>query len=160
MLLRRPVGTRRGPGLLGSMARTAVVAGTATATAGAVHRWSERRQAEAAEVRAAQQAVHDQQMQPDDQVQADRQVEQGEQRAQPLGQAQADQRMQGEQQGPITRPDGRAGAQPTQDRAARAGSVTPGVDLMSQLRQLADLRAAGVLTEAEFTAAKAKLLGT
>ncbi|MEU7999840.1 SHOCT domain-containing protein [Catellatospora sp. NPDC049111] len=123
MLLRRPVGTRRGPGLLGSVARTAVVAGTATATAGAVHRWSERRQAEAAEVRAAQQAVHDQQLQLDDQVQAERQAERGEPQAQPLGQA-------------------------------------PGVDLMSQLRQLADLRAAGVLTDAEFTAAKAKLLGT
>ncbi|MFC7248171.1 SHOCT domain-containing protein [Catellatospora aurea] len=142
MLLRRPVGNRRGPGLLGSMARTAVVAGTATATAGAVHRWSERKQAEAAEAQAAQEAVHDQQAQDDQHVEA--------------GEAQADRPVQSAAEA----------AQPTRSAAPRATSTPPasavvgGVDLMSQLRQLADLRAAGVLTEAEFTAAKAKLLGT
>jgi hypothetical protein len=31
---------------------------------------------------------------------------------------------------------------------------------MTQLRELAELRAAGVLTDIEFTAAKARLLGT
>jgi hypothetical protein len=35
---------------------------------------------------------------------------------------------------------------------------TAGVDLMSQLQQLVELKAAGTLTEAEFTAAKARLL--
>lgn len=138
MLLRRPVVTRRGPGLLGSMARTAVVAGTATATAGAVHRWSERRQAEAAQAQAAQQAVHEQQAQPDRRAQADPQA----QHAQPPD--------------PATEPTPPAAPQP----ASVAPASAPAVDLMSQLRQLADLKAAGVLTDAEFAAAKAKLLGT
>lgn len=51
---------RRGrPGLLGTVARTAVVAGTATATAGAVNRHQEQKQAEkqaAADQQAAEQA--------------------------------------------------------------------------------------------------------
>ncbi|NUT47363.1 MAG: SHOCT domain-containing protein [Saccharothrix sp.] len=37
-MLIRPFGPRRGPGLLGAAARTAVVAGTATAVSGAVRR--------------------------------------------------------------------------------------------------------------------------
>ncbi|GAA1417978.1 SHOCT domain-containing protein [Catellatospora coxensis] len=150
MLLRRPVVTRRGPGLLGSAARTAVVAGTATATAGTVHRWSERQQAAAAEAQAAQQAVHDQQAQADPGAQADQQ-------AQADPEAQAGQEARADRQ-----PQAEAAARPTPSAAsvAPASAATGGVDLMSQLRQLADLRAAGVLTEAEFTAAKAKLLGT
>ena len=38
MLRRGPVGVRRGPGLIGTAARTAVVAGTATAVSGNVAR--------------------------------------------------------------------------------------------------------------------------
>jgi hydrogenase maturation factor HypE len=72
---------RRGPGLLGTMARTAVVAGTASAVTGALRR----RQAEKAQ------------------------------------------------------------------EAARA-------DLTGKLKELADLHSAGVLSDAEFAAAKAKLL--
>ena len=76
---------RRGPGLLGTMARTAVVAGTATAVTGAVRR----RQAE---------------------------------------------------------------------RARLAGLQTDPTDLTSTLKELADLREAGALSDEEFAAAKAKLL--
>ncbi|MEV4411039.1 SHOCT domain-containing protein [Catellatospora sp. NPDC049609] len=105
-MLRRPPVVRRGPGLLGTVARTAVVAGTASATAGAVCRWSDRRQQAAAQEEAARQAVHEQQ----------------------------------EEEPP---PASAAGA-----------------ELMAQLQQLAELKAAGALTGAEFAAAKAKLLGT
>lgn len=54
------MGARRGPGLLGTAARTAVIAGTATATSRAVVGHSERRQQEQA---AAQQAAYEQQQQ-------------------------------------------------------------------------------------------------
>ena len=42
--------------------------------------------------------------------------------------------------------------------AAPPASADPG-DLVGQLRQLGDLKAAGVLDDAEFAAAKARLLG-
>lgn len=97
------------PGLLGMAARTAVVAGTAQATAGAVSRRqanrSQQQQYEAQQYEAAQQA------------------------AQP-------------------------GPPPS---AAPAGS---GINdaLLTQLTQLGELHGKGVLTDAEFAAAKAKLL--
>lgn len=47
-------------------------------------------------------------------------------------------------------------APPAAPTAAPAG---PSDDLMSQLQQLADLKAAGILDDAEFAAAKAKILG-
>lgn len=62
MLRRRAVGVRRGPGLIGTAARTAVVAGTATAVSGRVGR----RQQEKA---ASQQAAAEQQAQQDAQAQ-------------------------------------------------------------------------------------------
>lgn len=99
-----PIGRRFGrPGLIGTAARTAVIAGTAQATAGAVaHRQQNRH---------AQQEV-----------------------AQPPA-------------APPPAPAPPAPAPPAAD------------DLLSQLQQLAQLQAAGVLTPEEFTAAKAKLLG-
>jgi len=101
---------RRGPGLLGTVARTAVVAGTATATANAVSNRQTRRA----------QAADDEQAQQDAQQQAVN-----------------DQQQPGASMG------------------------TPGGDdLASKIKQLADLNAAGALSDAEFTAAKAKLLGT
>jgi hypothetical protein len=57
MMRRRPM--RRGPGLVGMAARTAVVAGTATAVAGHVHEKQSEKQeakAEAAQAQAAQAA--------------------------------------------------------------------------------------------------------
>ncbi|GIG55319.1 SHOCT domain-containing protein [Demequina activiva] len=90
------------PGLIGTMARTAVISGTATAVSGNVAR-----------------------------------------RQQGRAQAQQEQAYVEQQQA-------------AQVQAAPA----PANDLMSQLQQLADLKAAGVLDDAEFAAAKAKLLAS
>lgn len=109
---------RRGPGLVGTMARTAVVAGTASAVSGNVHR----RQAERynAKQDAAAQAAYEAQV-------ADQSVAQ----------------MAAMQ------------AQLNSLQAAPAG----GDDVTSQLVKLGELKAAGVLSDEEFAAAKAKLLG-
>jgi membrane protease subunit (stomatin/prohibitin family) len=61
-MLRRP-GFRRGPGLLGTMARTAVVAGTATAVAGGVRRRQMAREDQAAEEQEVRAAALDSQAQ-------------------------------------------------------------------------------------------------
>ncbi len=89
------------PGLVGTMARTAVIAGTAQAVTGNVAR----RQA------ARQQA----------------------------------------QQEPAPPPPAPA--------AAPVATAPPADDLMAQLSRLADMKAQGLLTDAEFAAAKARLLG-
>lgn len=111
------------PGLLGTMARTAVVAGTASAVVGRVQGAQAQHaqvQAEAAEFRAQQQrATLDEA--------ARRAVE-----------------------------DAQAQARPQPEAAPTGGSAA--TDLMAQLQQLATLHAQGVLTDAEFSAAKAKLL--
>jgi thiaminase len=93
---------RRGPGLVGMAARTAVVAGTATAVSGRVAR----RQAN----------------------------------------KYADQDAQYVQQ---------------QTAAATQGAVeaAPAEDSTAQIQQLAQLHASGALTDEEFAAAKAKILG-
>jgi hypothetical protein len=105
------------------MARTAVVAGTATAVVG----HSQNKQA------AKQQAAADAQMQ--DQQIADMQ-------------AQMD-AMQAQQAAPPP---------PPAPAPAPAAAPAGGGDLMGELTKLADLKAAGVLTDEEFAAAKAKLL--
>jgi hypothetical protein len=94
---RRGVG-RRGPGLVGTAARTAVVVGTAQAVGG---RAARRQQAAAA---------------------------------------------------PAAAP-----AAPAPVDAPPAGGLTD--DAIAQLKQLAELKDSGVLTEEEFAAQKAKLLG-
>ena len=111
------------PGLVGTMARTAVVAGTASAVAGGVRNkqaaGAQAAQQEQAQAMAQQQAVADSQAQI-----ADLQAQLNAQQAPP----------------------------PPPAPAAGGG------DLMGELQKLADLKAAGVLDDAEFTAAKAKLL--
>ncbi|WP_146073475.1 SHOCT domain-containing protein [Cryobacterium sp. N22] len=103
---------RRGrPGLLGMAARTAVVAGTATAVSGNVQR---RQQGRAQDAQAQAQADAD-------------------------AQAQAEYDAQQQQQ---------AAAPPASGDSA----------LLDQLNQLSQLHNAGVLSDTEFTAAKAKLL--
>ena len=109
------------PGLVGMAARTAVVAGTATAVSGAV---SGKQQA------AAQQQAEAQQYEAQQQQAAMQQAA-----AEAVAQQQA------------------AAAPPA--AAASAG----GSDVIAQLQQLADLRAQGILSDEEFAAAKAKLLG-
>jgi hypothetical protein len=99
------------PGLLRGVARTAVVAGTATAVSGRV----QRRQAEKYAGRDAQ-------------IYADRQAAYDQQAAPPP--------------------------------AAPPPAPAPQVDVVSQLKSLAELRDQGILTDAEFTAQKAKILGS
>ena len=98
------------PGLLRGVARTAVVAGTATAVSGRV----QRRQAERFADRDAQ-------------IYADRQ--------------------QAYQQTAAAAPPAPAPAAPAQ------------ADPIEQLKSLAELKAQGILTEEEFAAQKAKILG-
>ena len=103
------------PGLLRGVARTAVIAGTATAVSGRVAR----RQAEKYTDRDAQ-------------IYADREA------AYEQATAQA----------------------PAPVAAAPAPAAAPEADLMDQLQKLGDLKAQGILTEEEFAAQKAKLLGS
>jgi hypothetical protein len=110
-------------GILGTVATTAVVAGTATAVSNRVTDHQVNKQAAQMNEQYAQQAAYDNQAQMQDM------------------QAQLNQ-MQ---------------AQQVQAAATPAPAEAP--DMMSQLQQLAQLKDAGALTEAEFTAAKAKLLG-
>ena len=104
-------------GLIGGMARTAVVAGTATAVSNRVSRRQANRWAEK------------------DQQQADAAAYEEEQAA-PQQQAYAP---------PPPPPPPQAPAQ---------------ADVLSQLQQLGELKSAGVLTEEEFAAQKAKILGS
>jgi Short C-terminal domain len=124
-------GMRRGPGLVGTMARTAVIAGTATAVSGAVVGHQQNKQMEKqAEIEAQYQAQAD-----------SSQVQQM--------QAQLD-AMQAQQAQAAIAP----APAPAPAPAAAGGS-----DLLAQLTQLQGLKDAGVLNDAEFAAAKAKLLG-
>lgn len=103
------------PGLIRGVARTAVVAGTATAVSGRV----QRRQAEKYAERDAQIAAN---------------------RTEAYNQQMA-------QQAPAPAP------------AAPAAASGGQQDMVAQLKQLAELRDAGILTEEEFAAQKAKILG-
>lgn len=118
---------RRGrPGLLGTVARTAVVAGTATATAGAVNRHQEQKQAEkqaAADQQAAEQAPP----------------------PEPVYQA--------------PQPVYQAPPPPAYQEAPAPAEAPAEDDLVGKIQQLAGLRDSGVLSDAEFAAAKGKLLG-
>ena len=107
------MGRRMGrPGLVGMAARTAVVAGTATAVSGGVAR----RQNARAESKAAEQQQQQQQYAPP--------------------------------------PQEYVQAAPPPEAEPEASTE----DLIAQLKKLGDLKEAGVLDEAEFQTAKAKLL--
>lgn len=129
MMRRRPVAVRRGPGLMGAVARTAVVAGTATVTAkavgGAMDSSAQRNQQAAAANEAANEASM---------------------------QSQADMEQMKTQMSALQ-------AQQAQAAAAPAPTATSANDdLLAKIQQLAQLKDAGVLTDEEFSAAKAKLL--
>jgi hypothetical protein len=98
---------RRGPGLFGVMARTAVVAGTATVVSGSIR---------------------------------EKQVE-GAQAKQAAAQQQA----------------AAAAPAPAAAPAADSGAMTS--EMITQLKQLAELHTQGILTDDEFASQKAKLLG-
>jgi hypothetical protein len=108
------------PGLLRGVARTAVVAGTATAVSGRV----QRRQAEKYADRDAQ-------------IYAERE------------QAYAQQTAQAAPPPPAAAPA------PAAPAAAPAGN-----DMIQQLKDLGELHAQGILTDDEFAAQKAKILGS
>jgi sortase (surface protein transpeptidase) len=113
------------PGLIGMAARTAVVAGTATAVSGGVARHQQRKEQE----RYEQQQYEQQQA-----------YQQQQAMAQQAAQEQAYQQA--------------AAAPPGPTAASPAGG-----DMMAQLQQLATMHSQGILSDAEFAAAKAKLLG-
>src|SRR4051812_14579187 len=100
-MMRRGIGRVGRPGVMGTVARTAVIAGTASAVAGGVAHHQQGKEQQAAEA----------------------------------------QRDDMEQQ-----------------QAAQQAAAQPAPDMITQLKELASLRDAGVLTEAEFAAQKAKLL--
>ena len=124
---------RRGrPGLMGTVARTAVVAGTATVVAGGVSRHSSQKAAE------QQQAAAYQQQQAADQQQAMIDQAAAQAAAQTAAQIQAQQ----------------AAAQPIAPPA-----VAP-EDRMAKLKELGEMKSQGLLTEEEFAAEKARILAT
>lgn len=108
------------PGLLRGVARTAVIAGTASAVNGRV----QRRQAE----RFADRDAH---------IYAERQ---------------AAYQQQAYQQAPLPPPPAAA--------APAAPAAPSEADTIAQLKELAQLKEQGILTDAEFAAQKAKILGT
>ena len=110
------------PGLVGMAARTAVVAGTATAVSGSV----QRHQQEKAQGQYEQQQYEAQQQQ----AQMDAAAQQA------VAQQQA-----------------------ACARSARRPPRHGGVDIVAELQKLAGLHQQGILSDDEFAAAKAKLLG-
>jgi transcription initiation factor TFIID subunit TAF12 len=118
-MMRRGIGRVGRPSLVGTMARTAVVAGTATAVAGGMSRRQQAKAQDAAEAQA---------------------YEQQQQQAQIDAAAAA-----------------AVAAQAPPPPAAPAGG---GEDVVAQLTKLGELKAQGILTEEEFNAQKAKLLGS
>jgi Tfp pilus assembly protein PilP len=114
------------PGLIGTMARTAVITGTANATSRAMNRRA---------------AGREQQQYEAQQYQAQQQQQQLYAQQQAMAQQQA------------------AMAQPAPAAPAQVTTGPEQDDLITQLKQLGDLKAAGVLSDSEFAAAKAKLLG-
>lgn len=106
------------PGLIGLAARTAVVAGTATAVSGAMQNSAQNKAIQQEQAAAYQ----DQQQQAAMQAAAQQAVAQ-------------------------------------QAAQAPAAPAAPAVDIVAELQKLAALKDAGVLDDAEFSAAKARLLG-
>ena len=106
------------------MARTAVVAGTATAVSGGMQRRSAGKQAQKQEQAYANQAAYESQAQ--------------------LDEMQAQMKAMQAQQSPAPQP--------------AVAAAPPADDVMGQLQRLADMKSAGLLTDAEFASAKAKLL--
>jgi hypothetical protein len=120
------------PGLVGTVARTAVIAGTATAVSNKVsqHQYDKQMTNQQAAAYEQQQAAAAQQAQIDAQVQAALAAQAAQQQA-------------------------LAAAAPAPAAAAPAG----GTDIVAELQKLADLKAQGILSDEEFAAAKAKLIG-
>lgn len=134
------------PGLVGMAARTAVVAGTATAVSGNVARRQAGKQQASAQGQAA-----DVQYAAEQQAQVDAAVQEA------LA-AQAAQQAAAQQAQEIAALQAQLAAQQAPP-AASAPAPAGGVDVVAELQKLAELKNAGILDDAEFAAAKAKLLG-
>ncbi len=131
-------GRRRGrPGLVGTMARTAVIAGTATAVVGHSQNKQAAKQADAQQDAAQQQQIADMQAQLDQQAQ------------QAAIDAAVAEQLAAAQAAPAAAPP------PPPPAAAPAAG---GSDTMAELQKLADMKTQGLLTDEEFAAMKAKLL--
>ncbi len=113
------------PGLIGMAARTAVVAGTATAVSGAVAGHQQQKAQQEAEANAYEQQQQQAQMQ------------------------QAAQEAAAQQ----------AAMQQAAAPAPAAPAAPAAESLVAQIQNLGSLRDQGLLSDAEFAAAKAKLLG-
>jgi hypothetical protein len=128
--MRRRIGRgRRGPGLLGTIARTAVVAGTASAVAGRVSAGQQaagQREQQALDAQARLQEI-------ERQAQVDAQV------AAALARQHA------------------AAPPPVAPPTPSSPSAGPG-DVITQLTRLGELRDAGILTDEEFAVQKARVL--
>ena len=119
-MMRRGIGRRGRGGLVGTAARTAVVAGTATAVVGGMSRHQQAKAQESADAQAWEQQQQQAEMQ-----------------------AAAQQAVAAQQ-----------AAAPPPPPAAPAGDPT-----IAELEKLAALKQQGILSDEEFAAAKAKLLG-
>jgi len=124
---------RRGrPGLMGTMARTAVVAGTATVVAGSVSQHGQQKAAQQQQAAAAQQ-----------------QQEAAQQQAmidQAAAQAAAQTAAQLQAQQPAPQP--------------AAPPATAPEDRMAKIKELGEMKSQGLLTDEEFAAEKARILAT
>lgn len=133
---------RRGPGLVNTMARTAVIAGTATAVSGAT-------------ANKMQQSAQAQQMQQQAQVQAMVNQQLAEQQA--LTEQQQLQQQLAEQQAQLQQLMQQQAAPQAAAAPVEAGPSAAELRIM-KLKELAALRDAGILTEAEFESEKARIL--
>jgi hypothetical protein len=114
------------PGLVGTMARTAVVAGTATAVSGGMVRHAQKK-----EMAQQQDEYYQQQM-------MQQQIDQAAAAAVAAQQAAA----------PVAAAPAPAAAAPAED------------PMITKIKELAQLNAAGILSDEEFAAAKARLLSS
>ncbi len=125
---------RRGrPGLMGTVARTAVVAGTATVVAGSVSQHGQQKAAQQ-----QQQAAAAQQQQEAAQQQA--MIDQA------AAQAAAQTAAQLQAQQPAAQPPAPPAAAPE--------------DRMAKIKELGEMKSQGLLTDEEFAAEKARILAT
>lgn len=132
---------RRGVGrsVLRTAATTAVVVGTAHAVGGAMDSHAANKQAQQQAQIDAQQAAYDSQAQ--------------------LQQQQYEMQQMQQQMAAMQAQQAQVAAPPPPAPAPVAAAAPASPDLMAQLQQLAQMRDAGILSDEEFAAAKAKLLG-
>ncbi len=141
------VNNRRGPGLVNTMARTAVIAGTATA----VSTKTSQAMTGGAQAKQAQQQAQIQGM-------VDQQVAEQMAQQQALAEQQALQQQLADQQAQLQQLLAQQAApQPTAAVAPAAGADAAAIRI-TKLKELAALRDAGILTEAEFETEKARIL--